>query len=225
MYIEIWHQVLNWLADHGILISSLTSLILTILATKPSATYRQQLYSVISVLCLTIIFSIEFYLLQFCYWPFTIVPILAIITSILLLRSKNKQILKWYALLTFSIFSCGILFAIELAKVSMNTWGSGTIFTGVFMIVHILPLFHLLTLLYPANKVYGYLKMVTGLIAMIIIFVFRFHHGDYDGDTVTLIRRSLFLTCIILIIEGFIVIFNEHNYNLWSLLKRKIKSD
>jgi hypothetical protein len=209
MNTKMWYSFLNWVIDHAILISASASLVLTVLACVFKMGERFIRYLIFGTVILTAIFSLEFYLLQFSYWPFTIIPVIGILGTFKILTSKNSSLKKRYSLILFAASSLLLLFASELSKSNMNTWGSGSIFAGVFMIVHILPLFQLLGLTYKRDSIYGKIKIAIGIISLVIILIFGFKISDYNGETVALIRNSVLYLGGIMILEGLILLSQE----------------
>ena len=208
---ENWHTISGWLADHGILMAACASFLLTVLIHIAGINKKLLTYLVFTVTGLTILLSLEFYPLQFLHSPVTTIPVLGIFITCFLFISKNNSVLKRYSMITYILMAVLFIVAIECAKSSMNTWGSGPIYAGVFMIVHILALFQLIRLLYQQDKIYGVIKLITGIAALLMMVIFGFDSGEYNGDTVTLIRRSVIILCISTISEGIFLFYNPRN--------------
>jgi len=205
--------------DYAILIASAVSLVLTVLACLFRVSPNTLRYTIIAVLALTVLFSLEFYLIQFGNWPITAIPVLGCLITLRLLRPGRGGELKRYALSMFVLHALLLLFAVELAKSSMNTWGSGPVYTGVFMIIYILPLFQLLQLAHRQDRFYGWLKAVTGSAALLVIAIFGFSSSDYNGESVSIIRDGIVLLGVFTVVEGLLLVFrnapsNPGAYNL-----------
>jgi hypothetical protein len=209
MTLEIWHRIIDWFADNGILISVLISLVMTIQLKFGFINIKQALWFNTLIICLTIILSMTYFLIQLSYWPFTFIPLLIIFLCYIF---KNRiTITKQKIISLYFISTILLIFAFELAKVSSNTWGSGTLFAGVFMIVYIIPLYQLIRQISEQEKIFGLYKLISGLILIGLIIIQGFGNSDYDGETVLLIRKNIIFLSIIFFIEGLVVLFPKQN--------------
>ncbi len=124
-------------------------------------------------------------------------------------NEMSKKTLQRYTLVNYIIIMAFLLFAIELAKVSYNTWGSGTIYFGAFMIVLLFPLRFLTREMYKQPFAYGLIELLTGLTSITIIGINGFSHSEFNGESVDIIRNGLVLLSIVMIIEG-VLLFYKH---------------
>lgn len=202
---ELYYDLLDWLANYAIIIASTISLTLTIL------TYFNNLNSTIKkiilfVSILTVLLTIPYYIILF-YYPFVLLPTFGIFLTLYLIKTKKRVPDSSIFIYIINCIMYG--FAIELSKANFNSWGSGTIFVGVYMVALTLPLFHLLRLLWQQDNTYGFFKLSTGLILLFIIWKSNFP-PEYDlrdsNETLNLIRNSILYSVSVFTFEGILVL-------------------
>jgi|GEM_PF-6632538 hypothetical protein len=203
MNTQTWHSFIDWVVDHAILISAFASLLLTILACVVKISFKSLVYAIAGTSVLTVFFSFEFYKYQLHFLGILFLPLMG---TIALLCSPDINIKHKGSIVLFIIHALLLLFASELSKSNSNTWGSGLAFSGVFMIVHLLPLFQITRLSYTQDNIYGKIKLSTGFLLLTIVLFFGFKQSEYNGATVELIRNSILFLGATLLIEGIIMI-------------------
>jgi hypothetical protein len=218
---ELYHGFLNWLANYAIAISTGVSFLLTVFICFSNAKLSVKKKIVCFVCILTILLSAPYYIILF-YYPFVLIPTVNTLFSFSMLTSRKDINVRAYSTLIYIINCFTYAIAIQFAKANFNTWGSGTIYIGVYMIALSLPLFHLLRFIYQQEKFYGILKLSMGSLLLLIIWLSHFP-PERDlrevNTTLDLIRNSIVFSVIITVLEGFIMIFQN---KITALLKRII---
>lgn len=166
----------------------------------------------LSTIAVGIIISFRF-ILVFLYWqPLSILPLVGIVGTLIMYSLKNisKRFLKIYSLLQYVLTMTLLLLAIELTKASYNTWGSGSIYFGIFMLTFLIPLRHLTRELYERHFTYGILELLSGLISISLILVLGFSTSEFNTESVFIIRKGLILLSVSLLLEGILLIYKGY---------------
>ena len=206
-----WVKILDWIADYAIYLASVISLCITLLScfiNLPIKTYSKVIYIIISI---TFILAIPHFTIFF-YYPVTIVPIVGLMLTLIILKNKNFNTLQIYSTIAYIINCLLYSYATELSKANYSSWGSSTIYVGIFMIVFIFPLFHLILLTHPQYKTFGIFKVLTGVILLSICWIQNFppiHEGKDVNEQLDFIRYGIVFSMIVITFEGLLLIFQK----------------
>jgi len=202
----------NFILSHSIIISVLFSLLITILPRFIILSNKTIKRLIAIFILLVLILSFKYIYLILFIFPLSIIPIIIVILIFIgiLVRKDSSEdkieskLFKFYlSVIYFCILSL-LLFAILLSSSSANTWGTGYVYIGVFMIIFIIPLLHLIRLLHNLSKTYGIINIIFGFISMFLIAAHGFTNSEYNGSDIQAIRTGIVLIIMDLIIEGFI---------------------
>ncbi len=208
-----WYKFTDWLADYAYYISSAISLCMTILFLFSNISFKTRTWIVSFIICLTTLLSFLHYIVIF-YYPFTLIPIIGVIITYFLVKYRGSPKHKIFLIIMYVINCLMFCLATELSKANMNTWGSSTIYVGVFMVIFILPFFHLISLAYQQDKLYGILKLLVGISLLAVILITDFPPECYDlreyDEKRGLVRHGIVFSVFVIFGEG--VLLLTHNW-------------
>ncbi len=204
-------EIYEFLIPNSIAMSAVISLVTTLITVliDKSKTIPQILAW--GVIVFALVASFKFLWVLF-YFPVMLLPFAGIVGALVvgLLKTPSERFLKRYAIVQYVLVMAFLLLAIEMAKASFNTWGSGPVYPGIFMIVFLVPLRHLTRKISPVPFVYGGLDFLIGLSSMSFILVFGFSESMFNGDSIPVIRKGLVLLSMTLAVEGVLFLCKDY---------------